>query len=340
MCIFVLGAPHFVGGAGLESWAAAKVWRKCTLETIHFIPTWGLQSLDPEWVVKIENSGMNLIDCQSVKNLIEIPNLSEATVVAFCNDRATACFSDLRDLGCRIVYCPLMCSVRESEKPGYRKAFPDLIVFQSEYQRAKMEPQLSPFGYTPDKGRLIRGGISYWDMAYRPRPRAAGQPFVVGRMARATPEKWSRDLWRIYAQIPSRRAIVMGVNDMIRAYLGTAPAWATAMEPNAIPQEPFYRMLHAYVTMNGRVDENWPAVGREAMAYGVPVVAENAFGWKEMIVHGETGFLGNTPEEIGDLAARLEADEPLRLKIARQARDHLENMLAPDALWAQWAEIL
>ena len=338
MPVYLLGMVHTVGGAGGEFWHAAQLWKRYGAD-VRIIPTWA--AADPEWIVRTENAGLPIIDCPDAKGLASIPDLPGSTVVAFCNDRAVSAFPELRKLGCRIVYCPLMCSVRASEKLGYRTAFPDVIVFQSEYQRSKMQPQLATYGYTPDKGVLIRGGISYWDMPFRPRPRMRyDQPFVVGRMARASTDKWHRNLWQIYENIPNRRAIVMGVNLHIQSYLGQAPTWATTLEPNAIPPESFYRMLHAYVTMNGTVDENWPAVGREAMAYGVPVVAEDAFGWKEMIVHGETGFLGKTPEKIGDLAAQLAADEPLRLKITRQARDHLEQMLAPEALWAQWAEIL
>jgi len=334
---WVAGFPHTVGGAGGECWHAVQLWKRYGVD-VRFIPTWA--AADSEWIVRIENAGFPVVNCASSKGLTSVPDLPGSTVVAFCNDRATSSFAILRSLGCKIVYCPLMCSVRESEKPGYRQAFPDTIVFQSSYQRSKLEPQFAHYGYTPDRGALIHGGISYWDMEFRPRPRVSGQPFVVGRMARASFDKWHRGLWKMYERIPNRRAIVQGVNSMVRAYLGPTPVWGTTLEPNSIPQEPFYRMLHAYVTINGSVDENWPAVGREAMAYGVPVVAEDAFGWKEMIVHGETGLLGNSPEEIGDLAASLAADEPLRLKLVRQARDHLERMLDPEALWAQWTEIL
>jgi glycosyltransferase involved in cell wall biosynthesis len=336
MCVYVQGFPHVVGGAGNECWWSSLLWKRIGGEDVHFIPTWAVT--DPEWLVRVENEGFEIIDCRSSKDLPSITRMEGQTVVAFCNDRATDSFKTLREMGCRIVYCPLMCNVRSSEKPGYRQAFPDVIVFQSEYQRSKLEPQLKTFGYTPDKGALIRGGINFRDFDFNPRPHHKSEPFVVGRLARQTPSKWHKGLWKLYEQIPNRRAIIMGAP---RYHVGPPPAWGTCLEANAMPSGLLYRQLHAYVSKNGTDDENWPAVGREAMAYGVPLVVEDAWGWKEMIVHGETGFLCKNESQFVKYATLLSEDEELRVKIATQARERLESTLCnPAVLWAQWREVL
>jgi len=337
MCIFVCGFPHEIGGAGNECWWSAQLWKRYSLEDIHFIPTW--TTSDSEWIVRVENAGFDIIDCPSSKELYSVPNLAGETVVSFCNNLAVSAFPTLRDLGCRIVYCPLMCNVRQSENAGYTQAFPDVIVFQSEYQRKRLEPQLSRFGYTPDKGIVIHGGVSWWDMKFRPRPHSSEEPFVIGRLARSVPSKWYLKLWKMYEQIPNRRAIIMGAGPNLT--LGRTPEWATRLDAGALPSEMIYRQFHAYVTKNGEDEENWPAVGREAMSYGVPVVAEDAFGWREMIIHGETGYLGKTPDDIASYASLLSKDEALRIRIATKARERLECVLCnPEVLWSQWREVL
>ena len=59
--------------------------------------------------------------------------------------------------------------------------------------------------------------------------------------------------------------------------------------------------------------------------------------WREMIVHGETGFLGDGDEELAHFAAMLAYDEPLRMRIVHAARQRLVDELAnPDVLCERW----
>ncbi len=92
--------------------------------------------------------------------------------------------------------------------------------------------------------------------------------------------------------------------------------------------------------VNGGARENWPRVGLEAMAAGVAVVAQNEWGWREMIDHGKTGFLGSCDEELAHYTAMLAYDEKLRMRMVHAARDRLVTELAnPDVLWAGWKHL-
>ena len=76
------------------------------------------------------------------------------------------------------------------------------------------------------------------------------------------------------------------------------------------------------------------------MAAGVPIVAQHDWGWREMIVHGETGFLGSCDEELAHYAASLAYDENLRLKICKNARERLVDDLAKqENIWQGWERI-
>ena len=57
-------------------------------------------------------------------------------------------------------------------------------------------------------------------------------------------------------------------------------------------------------------------------------MAQNQWGWREMIEHGVTGFLGSCDEELAHYAAVLAYDEELRVSIVHAARQRLENELA------------
>ena len=81
--------------------------------------------------------------------------------------------------------------------------------------------------------------------------------------------------------------------------------------------------------LNGGARENWPRAGLEAMAAGVPLVCQNLWGWREMIVDGETGFLTDSDEEMAFRLAQLAHDEELRQRIVRRAREHVEQLADP-----------
>lgn len=110
--------------------------------------------------------------------------------------------------------------------------------------------------------------------------------------------------------------------------------------------ETFLWSLHCMCQVGGddlaepRACENWPRVGLEAMAVGVPIVAEHRGGWPEMVTHLKTGMLGHSHGEIARHVIRLAHGEALRLRIASQAREALSASVAtPERLWAGWAKV-
>jgi CRISPR/Cas system-associated endonuclease Cas1 len=73
---------------------------------------------------------------------------------------------------------------------------------------------------------------------------------------------------------------------------------------------------------------------------GVPIVAQNLWGWREMIEHGVSGFLGNDDCELAHYTAMLTHDEELRQRIIRAAYDRLLHELAnPEVIWDRWKRL-
>jgi hypothetical protein len=231
----------------------------------------------------------------------------------------------------------------DHEKRFFAESGPaEAMVYQSEFQRSELEPQLAPFGYDPATGHLIRGAFDVDDWQFRPRPHAKGEAFVVGRVARPDTDKWSSNTWPIYQRIQyaNKRALMLGMDDRTHEKLGTPPAWADCLKPMAISAQQFFGTIHCTLPVNGGARENWPQAGLEAMASGVPIVAQNAWGWREMIEPGVTGFLGDDDCELAHYVALLAHDEDLRGRIAHAAHERLVATLAnPDAILAGWKRL-
>jgi hypothetical protein len=248
----------------------------------------------------------------------------------------------LKELGCRMVWVNCMTFLFDQERFAAKTyGPPEAYVFQSEYQRGVLEPLLMPLGYNARLGHLIRGAFAFDEIPYAPRPHPPQQDFWIGRLARPDLDKWSSTHWKILGQVPypARRGLAMGWNDALDRKCGPRPAWAETLAPQQIAAPDFLGRCHAMLGLNGGARENWPRIGLEAMAAGVPLVCQNEWGWKEMIQDGLTGFLTNTDEEMAYRLAQLTYDEDLRRTIIERAAAAVKDLACPERIGAQWTRL-
>lgn len=338
MKIFAVGAPGPVGGACTELAHTIRLWRRFGAE-VHVVPTW---TMDDSFRPMLDELGVPVH--RATKDTIrDVPGIEGAVTVGFCNQHYLDAIPALRSIGCKIVWAPCMTFFFQNELLTFRKhGCPDAMMFQSEYQRGLLEGQLRGFGYDRTRGHLIRGAFDWTDWPYQPRAHPPGGTFVLGKVARPDMDKWSSNLWSIYGRVQyrQRRALVMGLSPESAKKLGTLPEWAEWLRPNDRPVQKYLKEIHCMLTVNGGAAENWPRVGLECFAAGVPVVAQRDWGWREMVEDGTTGLLGSTDEELAHHAACLAYDEALRLRITRAARERLEAELAhPETLWSGWERL-
>jgi hypothetical protein len=335
MRVFLMGYPGDLGGACTEAWHTILLWREMNLN-VHLIPTW---QPDTAWKAKLDALGCTT-HLATPESLDRVPGLAGSPVVGMCNAEFIESAPRLRALGCPLVWANCMTFLFPNEIEFYKQHGPmEAMLFQSEFQRSELEPQLAQYGYQPASGHLIRGAFDLSEWKCDPRPHGKGEEFFVGRLARPDLDKWSSNTLAIYERIQyrSKRAILLGVDERTRGKIGNPPWWADYLRPMAIPVREFYSRLHCLAPINGGARENWPRAGLEAMAAGVPVVAQNDWGWKEMIVHGETGFLGGDDYELAHWVAVLAHDESLRLRMVRRAYERLcDELASPKALAAAW----
>lgn len=338
MRIFLAGYPGEMGGANTEAWHTIKLWRQFGID-VHLIPTWGR---DAKWQAKLDAIGCTTHHVTPAQ-LATIKGLAGSPVVSMCNSAFLAEAHRFRELGCPIVWVNCMTFLfSQEEEFFYRHGPADAMVYQSEFQRGQIEPHLAKLGYDPTTGFLIRGAFTLDDFSFAPLPHSPGEPFWIGRVSRPDIDKWSSNTWPIYERIQyaNKRARMLGMAANTHQKLGKSPPWAECLAPMAISAQEFFAGLHATLPINGGARENWPRAGLEAMAAGVPIVAQNEWGWREMIIHGETGFLGSNDAELAHWAACLAYDEPLRLRIVRNAYDRMRAELAnPERIWDGWQQV-
>jgi glycosyltransferase involved in cell wall biosynthesis len=73
----------------------------------------------------------------------------------------------------------------------------------------------------------------------------------------------------------------------------------------------------------------------EASALGVPIAAMNTGGTPDIIAHGETGLLSETPAGLSADVRRLRDDAPLRARLAAAARRHVDARFNAPAVVAR-----
>lgn len=338
MKVYAIGSPSWLGGADTELFHTIKLWRAGGVD-VHIVPTWGVSD---EWREKLLGIGCT-VHTATAENIADVPGLAGSVCVSFCNGQFLKVAHKLRAAGCPLVWVNCMTFLFPEEREFIATHGPfEASVFQSEFQRGQLEPHLLAHGYTRDSGHLIRGAFDCDEWTFNYTPRAPGDAFWLGRVARPDPDKWSSNTYAIYERINHnhKRGLLLGVDDKVRHKLGAPPWWIDVLKPQQIPVREFYSRIHCLLPVNGGARENWPRAGLEAMAAGVPVVAQREWGWKEMIVHGETGFLGSTDEELAHWAAVLAHDEPLRKRLAEAARFELKYTLAcPVTIWNAWERI-
>ncbi len=335
--VFLLGYPGAMGGANTEALHLLKLWHRFGWE-VHLIPTW---SCDKQQEDRLTALGFHTHHAQK-EFLHEVPNLAGSVVVGMCNPHFVNSLHQLHKLGCKTVWLNCMTFLFPHERQVYSETgLPDAFVFQSQFQQKELERYLVHYGYNPSQGNLIHGAfdLDSEDFACRPRPHTPGEEFVIGKLSRPDADKWPSNFWTTLEPVLNRRVLAMGCRADTYLKIGSAPDWGECFAPMALSVPEFLGRCHALFTANGGARENWPRVGLEAMAAGVPIVAPDAWGWREMIEHGVSGFLVSDPGDYVNYFNLLQNREDTRQDIISQARQRLSHLADPDLLWLAWEQL-
>jgi hypothetical protein len=332
--LFIAGYPKDVGGANTELWHLAKLFASNDCR-VTMLPN---SKADDEWRSKLDAVGIDTWDWFVNPQWMPHHELAGSTVVALCNTDFVDNADKFVEIGCKAIFVPCMNWTWPQERKRYRKAKVfDRYVFHTKFQRAQVVPMLRKYGFQDDQGTIIRGAFDSSEFTYAPKEHKDGERFVIGRLSRDATDKFPSDLWDQYAKIPYPTSVrVMGWSKEIEAHCGPPPKWAECIPMGSESTQEFLSSIHALVPGVGCCAENWPRVGLEAFAAGVPVIAEELGGWCEMLTDGLVGTADRMAYEVG----RLAYDRQWRMTRITGDNFRLKEIADPVEAWERWDNLL
>jgi glycosyltransferase involved in cell wall biosynthesis len=166
---------------------------------------------------------------------------------------------------------------------------------------------------------LINNGISIGEIKYN--PKTTTNQICIGTLGRISFQKNPELFNELAHSTPDYEYLWIGDGDMkstITAQNIKITGWFTQRK-EALP---FLEEIDIYLQTS--LWEGLPIAVIEAMAMGLPVIATDVIGNKDLIIHGETGFLINTKEDFKNAIALLN-DAAIRLKMGKAGRLRVEK---------------
>lgn len=328
--VWVAGYPSPVGGADTELWHQIKLWRSKGVG-VNLVPIGGQHP-----GMRAE---MNVRGCVTHNYRPDV--FGGKIVVSFCNGEFLKQLPAIVHAGrpLRTVWINCMCWATPNETAAHKAGWIDVHLFQSEYQRRELKPKLeaerpvSELPYSP-----------YFDQSSFAIEAKPTDYFGVGRISRNDPAKFHPRTWSVFGAVRSPRtlkAFILGHDDKITAKIGQPPDGLDYMlwPAGGVEAAEFYRRVHCILHATDSSKENLPRVLLEAWATGTVFVAENNYGFPELIEDGVNGFLCRSPEHMAATATMVANDEELRRKVAAGGLRSLERFSA-ERSWKTWERVL
>jgi glycosyltransferase involved in cell wall biosynthesis len=336
IAIWVAGFPSYYGGADTELDHLIDLFRHFDVG-VNLVPMHGAPERMKESVLER--------GCRVHEYRDDI--FRDKIVISFCNGTFLEKLPVIVERGrpMKTIWFNCMTWLFDREKEAHREGFLDYFGYQSSYQRQLLVPQLEQirqpvrtFPYTPyfDASR-VRWSYRKWDGCYK-----------IGRISRDDANKFAHDTWKIFDRVLvpphlKKKVYILGYGPRAKERCGPPPPsldWLT-WSPNAIPASQFYNTIDTMIHKTGGSRENSPRVLFEASAHGVVSIVERDFAFPELIVQGETGFMGTSSDEMSYYASMLAMNPRKHRAVARNARASLEEQLADrEACWAHWEPLL
>ena len=268
------------------------------------------------------------------------------TVISFCNGQFLDHLPAIIAAGApaKVIWFNCMTYLFDREREAHARGWIDIFGFVSAYQKSLLAPRLEairPFASFPY--------VPYFHcdrVAWRYKP--LQNTYHVGRISRDDAAKFATDTWRIFDRVitPShlaKKVFILGHGPNASAKIGPPPpglTWVT-WEGGAIPAGRFYATIDTMIHKTGGSRESYCRVLIEAYAHGVVPIVENDYAFPELVIHGETGFLCGSSDEMSYYASFLAMNPKAHAQMARNGRRHLEtNLSDPQASWAAWQDVL
>jgi glycosyltransferase involved in cell wall biosynthesis len=158
--------------------------------------------------------------------------------------------------------------------------------------------------------------------------------FVIGNLTNGAPWKHAPDFIdvceEIHQRIPACEFLLLGARRLADKAAGRP--FIRILQPYSLTVPEYLSSIDVLLHKTDGVFETWCLAATEAMAAGVPVVADNRGGLKDQVVTGETGFLCSTREAFVEACQVLYEDATLYERLSHQARRRAQTYYSVAAL--------
>lgn len=335
--IWVSGAPSRLGGADTELLNNIYLWRDHGID-VNIVPCYGITEEMKREMVSI--------GCRFYQHDPKI--FADKIVVSYCNGNFLKELPKIIEHGRpkKVVWFNCMTWTFPDEVRASKYGWIDLHGFVSPYQRRMLLDSLRrQVGVRVDEFEGYRPYFKIKPDMFRYRP-PEGE-FVLGRLSRPDPSKYSSDTWKIFDGVQTGNKVkkihIMGYDMNVESKLGKPPEGLDVqLRPaNDIPVAKFYRSLHCLIHKTGGSRESYCRIVPEAYAHGVPIIVEDDYAFPDLVINGVTGFRCKTSEEMIEKATLLANNESLRKTIVHNAYEFLKDQIAsPERCISPWLRLL
>lgn len=332
--IFVVGFPSLYGGAGTELHHQIIIWVLMKKE-VHIIPLhefykydslysemlkWGVIIHEPEdWHVL--NQGDPVFGFCDLIFLNKLPKIREYTK--------------------RTIFVNCMTFLFDKEKEMMSRGMIAMFLYQNDEVREKCMNELKSINN--DDRIIYKTFKPYFHKLYFPFVNMrCDDSFCCGHISRSDPNKFNANILKIYdefiCELP-KKGVFLGFNDACKEKIGEPFEWIIlAKDHNDMSSQDFYGKCKIVLQPSDTI-ENWPRIGLEAMSSGSVLIVDNRGGWKQMIEHGENGWLCNSDRDFIQYA-NIMASDVARLKdMSLAAQVRVEKIAGLNVSIESWEEV-
>ena len=323
----VIGFPSRLGGADTELDHQIRVWQALGVK-VHLLHTGdiddNLKSMRMEERGCVVHSPRDWGACQGMH------------VISYCNGDFLANLETIKQYAKSTTFVNCMTWLFDQEREMHRRGLIDCFLYQTDHAREKVQDELKSIN---ERFRWfkVRPYFHLDDFPYsndRPEDR-----FRFARISRDDPGKYHpAQLWVYETMVAPvlKEGVILGVNDQIRNKIGQEPNWIKALPAGGLPVQDVYRGAHCIIQMT-ETYENLPRIGFEAMASGCLLIVDDRGGWRELVQHGQTGFLCQDQREFVYYASRAAFEREERRLMVANARQWLESNWGLEQAKQEWA---
>ncbi|HEX4131662.1 MAG TPA: glycosyltransferase [Pirellulales bacterium] len=324
----VIGFPSKVGGADTELDHQIHCWQALGLQ-VHLIHT---GTLDANLqAMRMEERGCVIHEPRDWRACRGMH------VISYCNGEFLKHLPQIKEHARSTTFVNCMTWLFDAEIAAHRQGLIDQFLYQTDHAIAKVKDRLVEANpcFRPFKVRPYFHAADFPFIAERPRDR-----FRFGRVSREDADKFHQaQLWVYETMVAPvlKEGVVLGINDRIRRKVGTEPSWIKGYPAGSIPAQQVYAHSDCIIQMTDTY-ENLPRVAFEAMSSGSVLIVDDRGGWREVVEHGQTGYLCRDQREFVYYASRTAFEHQERRQMAAAARDWLDAKWGMAQAKAGWGE--